>query len=107
MAKAQRKPASRPAKQQRAAAKAGPDGAATVAKAGDAPWAWPESRWRAIVEKVRAGRSLKPTQWKDGARVAVALSFDSDHESWVLREGGNSPAGLAMGQYGAKAAMPR
>jgi len=39
--------------------------------------------------------------------VAVALSFDSDHESWVLRDGGNSPAGLAMGQYGARVAVPR
>ncbi|HEX7928800.1 MAG TPA: polysaccharide deacetylase family protein, partial [bacterium] len=107
MAKAQRKPAKRPAKPPRAASNAGPYGAATVAKAGDPAWAWPESRWRSIVEKVRAGRSLKPKGWKDGARVAVALSFDSDHESWVLREGDNSPAGLAMGQYGAKAAMPR
>jgi peptidoglycan/xylan/chitin deacetylase (PgdA/CDA1 family) len=75
--------------------------------AGDPPWAWADERWQAIVRKVRAGRSLKPAQWKDGARVAVALSFDSDHESWVLREGGDSPAGLAMGQYGARAAMPR
>ena len=23
-------------------------------------WTWPEERWRPIVEKVRAGRSLKP-----------------------------------------------
>jgi peptidoglycan/xylan/chitin deacetylase (PgdA/CDA1 family) len=37
----------------------------------------------------------------------VALSFDSDHESWVLRDGGDSPAGLAQGQYGARAAIPR
>ena len=43
------------------------------------PWQWPEARWRGIVEKVRAGRSLKPASWPGGARVAVALSFDSDH----------------------------
>jgi len=73
----------------------------------DPSWDWEEARWRAVVQKVRAGRSLKPARWKDGARVAVALSFDSDHESWVLRDGGNSPAGLAMGQYGARAAVPR
>ena len=36
------------------------------------PWQWPEERWRSIVEKVRAGRSLKPAQWPGGARVAVA-----------------------------------
>lgn len=73
----------------------------------DPSWGWEDGRWRAIVNKVRAGRSLKPAQWKDGARVAVALSFDSDHESWVLRDGGDSPAGLAMGQYGPRAAVPR
>jgi peptidoglycan/xylan/chitin deacetylase (PgdA/CDA1 family) len=59
------------------------------------------------VNKVRAGRPLTPRQWKDGARVAVLFGFDSDHESWVLRDGGDSPAGLASGQYGARAAMPR
>ena len=47
----------------------------------DHPWQWEEARWRSIVDKVRAGRSLKPAEWKDGARVAVALSFDSDHET--------------------------
>lgn len=41
------------------------------------PWQWPEAKWRGIVNKVRAGRSLKPQRWKNGARVAVALSFDS------------------------------
>ncbi len=45
------------------------------------PWQWPEETWRGIVGKVRAGRSLKPKAWQDGARCAVALSFDSDHES--------------------------
>ena len=70
-------------------------------------WQWEEARWRGVVNKVRAGRSLKPESWHEGARVAVALSFDSDHESWVLRDGGNSPAGLAQGEYGARTAMPR
>lgn len=73
----------------------------------DPSWAWEETRWRTIVNKVRAGRSLAPEAWKDGARVAVALSFDSDHETWVLRSGGDSPAGLASGQYGARVGLPR
>ena len=42
-------------------------------------WQWPEEKWRKIVNKIRAGRSLKPKTWKGGARCAVALSFDSDH----------------------------
>jgi peptidoglycan-N-acetylglucosamine deacetylase len=39
---------------------------------------------------VRAGRSLRPTSWPGGARCAVALSFDSDHETNELRDGGKS-----------------
>ena len=59
--------------------------AATPPSPDDKPWLWEDGRWRALTDKVRAGRSLKPATWKDGARVAVALSFDSDHESWTLR----------------------
>jgi len=73
----------------------------------DQPWQWEEARWRAIVDKVRAGRSLKPATWPNGARVAVALSFDSDHESSTLRWGQSSPGKLSQGQYGARAAIPR
>ena len=73
----------------------------------DAPWTWPEERWRPIVEKVRAGRSLKPAVWPDGAQCAVALSFDSDHETLTLRTGEGSPGRLSQGQYGARAGVPR
>ena len=45
------------------------------------PWQWPERQWRKIVNHVRAGRTLRPTSWPGGARCAVALSFDSDHET--------------------------
>ena len=65
----------------------------------DHPWQWEEARWRRIVDKVRAGRSLKPKQWKDGNRVAVAISFDSDHETSTLRWGHTSPGKLSQGQY--------
>lgn len=71
------------------------------------PWQWKEHRWRTIVNKVRAGRSLKPAQWPNGARVAAALSFDSDHESSTLRWGESSPGKLSQGQYGARVAIPR
>jgi len=71
------------------------------------PWRWPDARWRGIVERVRAGRALRPRQWKDGARCAVALSFDSDHETNELREGGESIGRLSQGQYGNRQGVPR
>eukprot|EP01036_Dinobryon_divergens_P021030 gene21030-28854_t len=71
------------------------------------PWQWPESHWRVIVDHVRAGRSLRPTKWKNGARCAVALSFDSDHETNALREGSDSVGRLSQGQYGSRQGVPR
>jgi peptidoglycan/xylan/chitin deacetylase (PgdA/CDA1 family) len=59
------------------------------------------------VEKIRAGRSLKPKAWKNGARCAVALSFDSDHESNELRDGGESIGRMSQGQYGNRVGIPR
>jgi peptidoglycan/xylan/chitin deacetylase (PgdA/CDA1 family) len=70
-------------------------------------WTWPESRWRDAVEKVRAGRRLVPDAWQDGARVAVALSFDFDNETLQLRNGDTSPTRLSTGEYGSRAALPR
>ena len=75
--------------------------------AGGDPWTWPEPTWRGIVDHVRAGRSLKPSSWKDGATWAVALSFDSDHETIELRNGGKSFSRLSQGQYGARVGTPR
>ena len=73
----------------------------------DAPWRWPEARWRQAVNKVRAGRALTPPSWPDGAKVAVALSFDADQETLSLRDGKTSPALLAQGEYGSRAGLPR
>jgi peptidoglycan-N-acetylglucosamine deacetylase len=70
-------------------------------------WQWPEEKWRAIVGKIRAGRSLKPESWKGGARCAVALSFDSDHETQTLRWGHDSPGRLSAGEYGSRVGIPR
>ena len=72
-----------------------------------APWQWPEPRWRGIVNRVRAGRSLRPAKWQGGARCAVALSFDSDHETNELREAGESIGRLSQGQYGNRQGIPR
>lgn len=71
------------------------------------PYTWPEPQWRALVNQVRAGRSLLPERWPNGARCAVALSFDSDHETNELRDGAHSIARLGWGEYGARRGIPR
>ena len=71
------------------------------------PWQWPEEHWRKLVARVRAGRPLHPASWPGGARCAVALSFDSDHETNELRDGGKSIGRLAWGQYGNRVGVPR
>jgi peptidoglycan/xylan/chitin deacetylase (PgdA/CDA1 family) len=71
------------------------------------PWQWPEPAWRRIVGRARAGRSLLPPAWPDGARCAVALSFDADHETIPLRDADLSPMRLSQGQYGSRVAIPR
>jgi len=73
----------------------------------DLPWQWPESKWRPAVERVRAGRSLKPASWPEGAKCAVALSFDSDHETTTLRWGSVSPGTLSANEYGSRRGVPR
>lgn len=71
------------------------------------PWQWPEEMWRGLVNRVRAGRRLRPATWKNGARFAVTLSFDSDHETNELRDGARSINRLAWGQYGNRVGVPR
>src|ERR1041384_4408762 len=71
------------------------------------PWQWPEAQWRRIVDHVRAGKRLRPKEWKDGARCAFAISFDSDHETNELRDGGKSIGRLSWGEYGARVGVPR
>lgn len=71
------------------------------------PWQWDEATWRGHVERVRAGRSLAPRSWPGGARAAVALSFDNDHETIPLRDGEVRPGKLSQGEYGARLGTPR
>jgi len=71
------------------------------------PWQWPEPTWRKIIGRARAGRSLAPATWPGGARCAVAISFDADHDTIPLRDGDESPMRISQGQYGNRRAMPR
>jgi peptidoglycan-N-acetylglucosamine deacetylase len=71
------------------------------------PWQWPDEHWQGLINHVRAGRSLRPAAWPGGARCAVAFSFDSDHETNELRDGGKSIGRMAWGQYGNRVGVPR
>lgn len=68
---------------------------------------WTDAQIREAVAGVRAGRSLTPKQWPNGARVAVCLSFDVDNETWELARGGSAPVTLSAGEFGAKKGLPR
>ena len=70
------------------------------------PWRWDEATWRGHVGHVRAGRPLLPG-WPGEARVAVALSFDSDHETIPLRDGATGPGELSWGEYGSRVGARR
>lgn len=70
-------------------------------------WTWPEDRLQGLMNRARAGRSLKPTTWPDGAKCAIALSFDSDHDTFELRDGGKSISALSQGHFGPRQGIPR
>ncbi len=76
----------------------------TPAKPG---WQWSMDSVRTVVNAVRAGRSLAPTSWPGGARVAVLLSFDVDNETIPLRFGEPTVGTLASAQYGARRGLGR
>lgn len=71
------------------------------------PWQWDEATWRGHVDRVRAGQRLLPPAWPGDAKVAVALSFDPDHETIPLRDGETRPGKLSQGQYGPRVAVPK
>jgi peptidoglycan/xylan/chitin deacetylase (PgdA/CDA1 family) len=52
-------------------------------------------------------RRLKPKKWPNGARVAVALSFDIDNASGTLARGTPGSEPMTRGQYGAIDGLPR
>jgi len=73
----------------------------------DQPWEWSLEKVKSLVGNVRAGKDLTPKTWPNGARVAVALSFDFDVETNALRDKNISPGLFSQGEYAARAAIPR
>src|SRR5262245_50232210 len=70
-------------------------------------WQWSFDSAMTVVKAVRAGRSLQPTTWPGGARVAVLLSFDADNETISLRFGEPTVGHLSQMQYGARVGLER
>src|SRR5215467_6396050 len=70
-------------------------------------WEWTDDSVFAVVNAVRAGRSLKPKTWPNGARVAVLFSFDVDNETVSIRFGEPTVGALSQNEYGARVGLPR
>ena len=60
-----------------------------------------------MIGRVRAGRPLQPSSWPGGARCAVALSFDCDHETYELGRGHSTVGRLSWGEFGRRVGVPR
>lgn len=68
---------------------------------------WTEEQLRQAVAPARVGRKLTPRVWPGNARVAVCLSFDTDTEAPLLRDGTTSATTLSAADFGAESGTPR
>jgi peptidoglycan-N-acetylglucosamine deacetylase len=68
---------------------------------------WTDDQLAATVAVARVGRKLTPKSWPRGARVAVCLTFDTDTEAPLLRDGTTSPTSLSASDFGAESGIPR
>ena len=62
---------------------------------------WSEEQLRQASSQVRAGRSLTPKAWPNGARVAVALTFNVSNSSNQLARGDTAVVAMTGGEFGA------
>lgn len=68
---------------------------------------WTEAKLRETVDLARVGRKLTPKSWPNRSKVAVCLSFDTDTEAPLLRDGTTSPTSLSASDFGAESGVPR
>src|SRR5215471_8255040 len=68
---------------------------------------WTEEQLNKAVAPARVGRKLTPKAWPNRAKVAVCLSFDTDAEAPLLRDGTTSPTSLSASDFGAESGIPR
>ena len=68
---------------------------------------WTDDQLRQTVDVARVGRRLTPKSWPNGAHAAVALTFDTDSEAPLLRDGTTSPTTLSASDFGAQSGIKR
>jgi peptidoglycan/xylan/chitin deacetylase (PgdA/CDA1 family) len=68
---------------------------------------WTEQQLRDASSHVRAGRSLAPKSWPNGARVAVALTFNVNNAANQLARGDTAVVAMTGGEFGAAQGLAR
>lgn len=68
---------------------------------------WTETQLREASGHVRAGRSLNPKTWPNGARVAVALTFNVSNSANQLARGDTAVVAMTGGEFGAAQGLAR
>lgn len=68
---------------------------------------WSDAELKRAAYRIRAGRVLTPKRWPNGARVAVALSFNPDAFAPVVNSGNTNPVDLSRGEYFIRTGVPR
>lgn len=68
---------------------------------------WTEAQLREASSHVRSGRSLNPKGWPNGARVAVALTFNVNNSANQLARGDTAVVAMTGGEFGAVQGLPR
>ena len=68
---------------------------------------WTDAQLRENSSHVRAGPSLTPKAWPNGARVAVALTFNVSNAANQLARGDTAVVAMTGGEFGAVQGLPR
>ena len=68
---------------------------------------WTEQQLRENSGHVRAGRALNPRTWPNGARVAVALTFNVNNSANQLARGDTAVVAMTGGEFGAAQGLAR
>ena len=68
---------------------------------------WSEEELRRASGHVRAGRVLNPKAWPNGARVAVALTFNVNNSANQLARGDTAVVAMTGGEFGAAVGLGR